>query len=210
MFNNAWDDVLADELADSRFAALLARLDELYATRTVYPLRENVFRALELTPPEAVRCVILGQDPYHGAGQAHGLAFSVPAGVRVPPSLRNIFKELHDDVGVPVPPSGDLSAWAQRGVLLLNAILTVEDGKPLAHKDLGWQWFTSAVLRHLCEREQPIVYFLWGKNAQDAAKGLPFNGLQRVVRSAHPSPLSARYGFFGSRPFGQVDIDWRL
>ena len=207
-FNNAWDDVLAGETSAPYFEAIMTALDELYARLAVYPPRDLIFRALALTPPEAVKCVIVGQDPYHGTGQAHGLCFSVPETVPAPPSLQNIFKELRGDLGVLPANGGNLTAWAEQGVLLLNTILTVEAGKPMSHAGLGWQQFTDAVLRHLNARPQPIVYFLWGAPAQRKAELLD-NPAQKVLMSAHPSPLSAHRGFFGSRPFRQVpDIVW--
>lgn len=195
-------------------------LEEEYARHTVYPAAPDIFNALRLTPPAAVKAVVLGQDPYHGAGQAHGLAFSVQPGVRPPPSLGNIFKELKDDVGITAPRGqGDLSAWARQGVLLLNAILTVREAQPLSHKNRGWELFTDAVLRAVGNSAQPAVFVMWGAHAQkkhaliDATR-------HTIIASAHPSPLSARTGFFGSRPFSRINdaligfgrptIDWRL
>ncbi|HZI44939.1 MAG TPA: uracil-DNA glycosylase, partial [Ilumatobacter sp.] len=191
-----------------------------YASRTVYPSQPHVFSALSLTPPEHVRVVILGQDPYHGAGQAHGLAFSVQPGVKPPPSLGNIFKELRADLGIAGPPGvGDLSAWARQGVLLLNAVLTVREAEPLSHRGKGWEAFTDAVLQTVSAAPEPVAFVLWGGHAQ---KKLPLIDSTRhtVIQSAHPSPLSAHNGFFGSRPFsranaalvahGQQPIDWAL
>jgi uracil-DNA glycosylase len=195
-------------------------LTEEYGGRTVYPPRPHLFRALDLTPLQNVKAVILGQDPYHGAGQAHGLAFSVQPGVRPPASLVNIFKELKSDVGITAPPGlGDLSPWAERGVLLLNTVLTVRDAEPLSHRGRGWEIFTDAILQAVNAASSPVAFVLWGAHAQ---KKLPLIDAARheVIQSAHPSPLSARTGFFGSRPFSRINdamkrfgreaIDWRL
>lgn len=185
----------------------------------VYPPASLTLRALELTPPEAVRVVLLGQDPYHGPGQAEGLSFSVPEGTRIPPSLRNIFKELSTDLGLPAPASGHLGPWAQRGVLLLNSVMTVEKGRAGAHRKRGWESFTDALIAHVATLEQPVVYLLWGAYAQAKAP-LATNPRHLVLRAPHPSPLSAYTGFLGSRPFsrtnafleasGAAPIDWSL
>lgn len=190
----------------SSFAPLWERVEKVYAEGTVYPPREQMFRAFTLTPPEAVRVVILGQDPYHEPGQANGLAFSVAPGVRIPPSLVNIRKELAEDVGGTCLTDGNLTDWAKQGVLLLNAVLSVEAGKANSHKDLGWQELTDAVVASLARLPQPIAFLLWGaqagKKAQIAAAS-PYPRL--VLQSPHPSPLSAYRGFFGSRPFSQIN-----
>ncbi|MFQ8431653.1 uracil-DNA glycosylase [Amaricoccus sp. W119] len=185
----------------------------------VYPPEPLTFRALELTPPEAVRVVLLGQDPYHGPGQAEGLSFSVPEGVRVPPSLRNIFRELSADLGLPTPAPGHLGLWARRGVLLLNAVMTVEQGKAGAHRRRGWESFTDRLISHVATLDQPVVYLLWGAYAQAKAPLLT-NPRHLVLRAPHPSPLSAHRGFLGARPFSQANafletagespIDWSL
>lgn len=185
----------------------------------VYPPAPLVFRALELTPPEAVRVVLLGQDPYHGPGQAEGLSFSVPAGVRVPPSLRNIFKELSADLGLPAPRTGHLGPWARQGVLLLNAVLTVEKGQAGAHRKRGWEGYTDALIAHVAARDQPVVFLLWGAYAQAKAP-LVTNPRHLVLKAPHPSPLSAYQGFLGCRHFsaanaflveqGVAPIDWSL
>ena len=180
---------------------------------TVFPPQDELFRALELTPPSSVRVVILGQDPYHGAGQANGLAFSVRSGVRLPPSLRNIFTELQNDLGQPPPPSGELEAWARQGVLLLNASLSVEEGAANSHAAWGWGKLCSAILSYLAEAEQYVIFVLWGSFAQQAAKesGLDLNAdsfgtrSYAVIKSAHPSPLSAYRGFLGSKPFSKIN-----
>lgn len=183
------------------------------------PPERFVFRAMQLTPPNAVKVVVLGQDPYHGPGQAEGLSFSVPVGIKTPPSLRNIFKELAADLGVPIPAHGNLVAWADRGVLLLNTVLTVEPGSPLSHKGLGWESITAHALRYVAELPGPRAFLLWGAGAAQHAAGLD-PGRHLAVVSAHPSPLSAYRGFFGSRPFSRVntflrsnrvpEIDWSL
>ncbi len=207
-------------LAPGVLEALLARTAAARLTAPVYPPEGSLFRALELTPPERVRAVILGQDPITGRGQAMGLAFSVPAGVPLPPSLRNIFRELEDDTGVQPPRSGDLTAWAERGVLLLNPVLTVEGGKANSHADWGWQAVTDAILAALSALPQPIACVLWGAHAQKKAPLLQSGAPRLLLRAPHPSPLSSYRGFFGSRPFSQINafltahgeppIDWAL
>ncbi len=219
IFHNSWDDLLADELAKPYYLTLRAELAQRYATRTVYPPKQLVYNALRLTPPENIKCVIVGQDPYHGPGQAMGLSFSVPRGVEPPPSLKNIFKELHDDTGLPLPSGGDLTPWAEQGVLLLNALLTVERGAPLSHDCLGWARVTDAVLQVVNGLPQPIVFLLWGNPAQRKAAFLN-NANHLVLKAPHPSPLSAHRGFFASQPFSQTNafltahnvkpIDWTL
>ena len=213
-----WSQVLATELAHPSWAALQKTLVAERAAGPVFPPENEVFSAFHLTPFESVRAVILGQDPYHGEGQAHGLAFSVKEGVRAPPSLLNIFKELKADVGVPIPPGGSLVPWAKRGVLLLNAVLTVRSGEPNAHKELGWERLTDGVIKALNVREAPVVFVLWGAYARKKAK-LIDTRRHRIVEGAHPSPLSAKL-WFGSKPFssanaalesmGQPTIDWSL
>ena len=190
-------------------------LDEERAGKAIYPAPGDRLRALELTPLEDVRVVILGQDPYHGPGQAHGLAFSVPDGVRTPPSLANIFRELESDCGVPPAPSGNLERWARQGVLLLNAALTVEGGRAGAHARRGWDAITDAVLAAVAARAEPTVFILWGNHARDKAARVPAlapsigretaGGPHLILTSAHPSPLSAYRGFFGSRPFSRAN-----
>lgn len=200
--------------------ALRAFLMDEYRSRTVYPPAKQVFTALQLTPPQAVKAVIVGQDPYHGPSQAHGLAFSVQPGVRPPASLVNIFKELKSDLGIVAPPGlGDLTPWARQGVLLLNTVLTVRADQPLSHRNRGWEAFTDAVLSAVSDSPQRVAFVLWGAHAQKKV-GLIDLKRHEVIQSAHPSPLSARTGFFGSRPFSQINaalasfgrepIDWRL
>ena len=187
--------------------------------KTIYPNGKNIFAALNLTPPSAVKAVILGQDPYHGPGQAHGLSFSVPAGVPPPPSLKNIFLELESDLKMQKPKSGDLTSWAKQGVLLLNTVLTVEDGKPASHRDRGWEIFTDKVIHILAMQKQPISFLLWGSFAQKKASMIP-TPPHLVLQSVHPSPLSAYRGFLGCKHFsktndflvknGRSPIDWSL
>lgn len=205
-----WDAVLQDALDEAAAGGLFDFVErERLAAEAgqgpqVYPRRQEVFNAFRLTPFEAVRVVILGQDPYHGPGQAHGLCFSVPFGVSFPPSLRNIFKELESDLGIPCPIGGDLSGWAEQGVLLLNTTLTVRDGEPGSHAGRGWETFTDAAIRRLNAGRDGLIFVLWGAHAQ---KKLPLIDPKRhrILLSAHPSPLSAYRGFFGSRPFSAID-----
>lgn len=203
----SWQAQVGAELEKPYFRALRAFVDGERARAQVYPPEGEVFTALERTPYEQVKVMILGQDPYHGPGQAHGLAFSVRPGVRPPPSLANIYKELRSEMGCPVPNHGCLFSWADQGVLLLNAVLTVRDGEPNSHKGKGWETFTDAVIRALAAREDPVVFVLWGGYAakKEALIGPP----HFVHKSAHPSPLSAQRGFFGSTPFTVVNRELR-
>ena len=202
----AWQTCLQTELDKPYFAALMQRVDEAYRTGTVYPPRQELFAAFRLTPPERVRVVILGQDPYHEPGQANGLAFSVAPGVRLPPSLRNIFEELRTDCGVTPPDSGDLTPWAEQGVFLLNSSLSVQAGAAGSHQAFGWQTFTDAVVAALAKLPQPVAFILWGAHAQKKAAIAQASRYPRLVlQSPHPSPLSAYRGFFGSRPFSAVN-----
>ncbi|WP_151734269.1 uracil-DNA glycosylase [Paenibacillus tengchongensis] len=204
MFGNDWDEVLQEETQKEYFQELRYTLAREYKQHTVYPPKEELFSALKLTPYGQTRVVILGQDPYHGAGQAHGLSFSVKPGVRVPPSLRNIYTELHDDTGAPVPNHGSLLHWAEEGVLLLNAVLTVREGQPNSHKGLGWERFTDAIMEKLNERSEPLVFILWGSHAQGKGAYIDRNR-HLVLQSPHPSPFSAHRGFLGSRPFSKAN-----
>ena len=218
--HESWLAVLGDELEQPHMVALRSFLvDEVAAGRRFYPPADRVFNALSLTPLDAVRIVILGQDPYHGAGQAMGLCFSVPPGVPPPPSLKNIHAELESDLGLPRPSTGDLTPWAERGVLLLNAVLTVSPGKPASHAGKGWEQFTDRVIRELSERRQGIVFLLWGRYAQQ--KGSIVDAARHhVLTAAHPSPYSAANGFFGCCHFsranallsgdGREPVDWAL
>ncbi|HET7231583.1 MAG TPA: uracil-DNA glycosylase [Longimicrobium sp.] len=216
---SSWHPHLGPQTQEPYFAALRDFVDRERREHTVYPPENEVFSALELTPYNAVKVMILGQDPYHGPGQAHGLAFSVRPGVTPPPSLRNIFKELKSERGCPIPKHGYLVPWAKQGVLLLNAVLTVRDGQPNSHKGKGWETFTDAAIRAVNEREQRVVFILWGGYA--ARKEALIDATRHtVLKAAHPSPLSAKRGFFGSKPFstanaalqesGQAPVDWCL
>ena len=203
-----WAALLAEELEQPYFAALCRAVTARRAAGPVYPPEADVFSAFALTPPERVRCVILGQDPYHEPEQAHGLAFSVRPGVPLPRSLRNIYKEREADLGLPPAQTGCLIPWARAGVLLINTVLTVDAGQANSHAKFGWQTFTDAVFRILWQLPQPVAFVLWGKQAQiklERAIDAPAGGPRLVPTSAHPSPLSAKRGFFGSRPFSQVD-----
>ena len=202
----AWQALLQPELDKPYFAALMQRVDEAYRTGTVYPPRQALFAAFRLTPPEKVRVVILGQDPYHEPGQANGLAFSVAPGVRLPPSLRNIFEELRTDCGVTPSGSGDLTPCAEQGVFLLNSSLSVQAGAAGSHQAFGWQTFTDAVVAALAGLPQPVAFILWGAHAQKKMAIAQASSYPRLVLQApHPSPLSAYRGFFGSRPFSAVN-----
>ena len=190
----------------NQFDNLFSKVDEAYETLVVYPPKEELFSAFELTPPEQVRVVILGQDPYHEPGQAHGLAFSVREGVKLPPSLVNIYKEREEDVGVPQTQNGDLTSWAKQGVLLLNTVLTVEHGKANSHKDYGWQAFTDHVVERLTDLPQPIAFVLWGAQARKKVAVAAKSRYPRLIlQSPHPSPLSSYRGFFGSKPFSKIN-----
>lgn len=201
------------------YQTLKEKIEAEYATKTIYPPHREIFRCLNLTPYDQVKVVILGQDPYHEQGQANGLAFSVRPGVKIPPSLINIFQECHDDVGTRIPNNGDLTAWAKQGVLLLNNVLTVQAHQANSHRLLGWETFTLNVIRLLNERERPMVFILWGRNAIEKEQYID-QTKHLVLKSVHPSPLSAYRGFFGSKPFskanqfliqtGQTPIDWQI
>ncbi len=203
-----WASILADELAKSYFRDLEVFLIDQRAAHQVFPSEENVFAALRHTPFDAVRVVILGQDPYHDVGQAHGLAFSVQPGVAIPASLQNIFKELRDDIGVTPPSHGCLTAWAKQGVLLLNTVLTVRAHEANSHRGKGWETFTDAIIQQLSNRSHKTIFVLWGKPAQTKKK-LIDRARHTIIESAHPSPLSARTGFFGSKPFSRINVALR-
>lgn len=202
----SWKTVLNDEFTLPYFETLRAHVREAYLGSTpVYPPPKLVFNAFELCPFDQVRVVILGQDPYHGAGQAHGLCFSVQDGVRTPPSLQNIYKEIKDDLGVEIPQSGNLERWARQGVLLLNATLTVEESRPASHQGIGWERFTVAVIKKLSDEKEHLVFLLWGKYAQD--KGVIIDTSKHLVlKSPHPSPFSAHSGFFGCKHFSKTNM----
>ena len=215
---NSWDEILKEEFEKEYFKKLQDFVTEEYQTQVIYPEFDHIFLALKETPYEKVKVVILGQDPYHEKGQAHGLAFSVMEGTKMPPSLRNIFKELNDDLKLEISSSGCLLPWAKQGMLLLNAVLTVQEGKANSHKGKGWEIFTDHVIEELSERKEPIVFILWGNSAISKAKFIKSH--HEIICSVHPSPLSANRGFFGSKPFsrtnailrslGQEEIDWKI
>jgi len=217
---SSWKEVLKDEFKKPYFEQVVQHLKtEKEQGKTIYPKGPLIFHAFELTPFDTVKVVIIGQDPYHGPGQAHGLSFSVQKGVAPPPSLVNIFKELHDDVGMAIPQDGNLEKWAKQGVLLLNASLTVRAGEPMSHSKIGWHHFTDAAIRAISQLKEHVVFILWGKFAQEK-KALIDTKKHLVLMSAHPSPLSAKSGFFGNHFFskanaylmkhGEDPIDWSL
>ena len=216
---NDWDDLLKDYFASEQYQTLRQFLVQEYRSHVIYPNMYDIFNALKYTAYRDVKVVILGQDPYHGPGQAHGLCFSVKQGVEPPPSLKNIFSELQKDVGIPAPKHGELTCWARQGVLLLNTVLTVREHQPNSHKGHGWEAFTDRVIELLDKKQTPIVFLLWGANARNKAR-IVTNPIHIKLEAPHPSPLSAYNGFFGCRHFskanawlqktGQEPIDWRL
>ncbi|WP_130861591.1 uracil-DNA glycosylase [Bacilliculturomica massiliensis] len=216
---NDWDGLLEEEFEKAYYLKLREFLVEEYKTRRIYPSMYDIFNALKATPYEKVKAVILGQDPYHGPGQAHGMCFSVKKGVPQPPSLVNIFKEIQDDLGIQPPGHGYLQSWAEQGVLLLNTVLTVRAGAANSHRGKGWEIFTDKIISLLNDREEPIVFLLWGGNARSKTS-LITNPRHLILTAAHPSPLSASGGFFGCRHFskanrfleecGEGPVDWRI
>lgn len=219
MIGNKWDNILNEEYNKDYFKSLIDFVKKEYKEKTIYPKQNEVFNAFRYTDFDNVKVVILGQDPYHGPNQAEGLSFSVSNEVLKPPSLKNIFKELESDLKIPFPEHNSLKPWAKQGVLLLNAVLTVEEHKPTSHKDKGWETFTNSVIKILNKREKPIVFILWGSYAR-AKKEFITNPKHYIIESAHPSPFSARNGFFGSKPFSKTneflrkndikEINWRV
>ena len=203
MINKVWDKVLEEEFKSDYFKKLGVFVKSEYKEKTIYPEYERIFDAFRYTDYDNVKVVILGQDPYHGEGEAHGLSFSVREGIKMPPSLRNIFKELESDVGVKRTQT-DLTDWAKQGVLLLNSIMTVVKDTPLSHKDKGWENFTDNVIKKLGKREEPMVFILWGSYAR-SKKCLIENSKHMIIECVHPSPLSANRGFFGSKPFSKTN-----
>ncbi len=201
-FDNDWDNVLADEFEKQYFKDIIEKVDNEYNKHRVYPAKNKIFSCFKLTPFKNVKVVILGQDPYHGEGQAHGLCFSVMPGVPTPPSLVNIYKEIVDDVGGFVPDNGYLVPWAKQGVLLLNTVLTVREGSPNSHRSLGWEEFTDAVIKKLNDSNHKIVFLLWGNNAKLKANLIDTNK-HTILYATHPSPLSATHGFFGCKHFSK-------
>jgi uracil-DNA glycosylase len=216
---NDWNSLLAEEFEKPYFLKLMQVLKEAYRSELIYPSENDLFAALQLTSYAATKIVILGQDPYHGSDQAHGLSFSVKSGVQIPPSLRNIYKELQSDVGCTIPEHGSLFSWAEQGVLLLNAVMTVKAGQANSHKKIGWQLFTNRIISLLNEREIPVIFILWGSDAAQKIE-LITNEQHHVIQSVHPSPLSSYRGFFGSKPFskanqflikqGKTPINWQI
>ena len=219
VIENDWDTLLKDEFQKTYYQNLRNFLAHEYKTQTIFPNMYDIFNALKYTSYQDVRVVILGQDPYHGVGQAHGLCFSVKKGVTPPPSLQNIFQELHEDLGCRIPEHGELTSWAKQGVLMLNTVLTVRQGQANSHMNKGWELLSDQIIRLLNERKEPIVFMLWGKNAK-MKQVLITNTHHLVLTSSHPSPYSVGYGFFGCRHFSkantflkehhQKEIDWQI
>ena len=219
MIGNDWDEVLSIVFNGEGFKRFMSVVDSEYKKDIIFPPYENIFNAFKLTPYKDVKVVIVGQDPYHGVGEAHGLSFSVKDGIKIPPSLQNIYKEMHGDIGTTIPSTGDLTPWAKQGVLLLNSVLTVKKDRPASHKDLGWEKLTDYVIKCLNAKKEPIVFILWGNFAR-SKKSLITNKHHLIIESTHPSPFSARNGFFGSRPFSKTndflrknnlkEIDWQI
>lgn len=204
MIGNDWDQILEVIENSPGFHKFMNQINNLYNNKIIYPEKHNVFRALKLTPYHNVKVVIMGQDPYHGEREANGLSFSVSKGITLPPSLRNIYKELYDDLSIERNNNGDLSDWAREGVLLLNAVLTVEKDKPASHRNFGWELLTDYIIKVLNEKNEPVVFILWGNFAKAKAKYIT-NPNHLVLTSPHPSPFSARSGFFGSKPFSKTN-----
>ncbi|MBO0448288.1 uracil-DNA glycosylase [Enterococcus sp. MJM12] len=219
IIHNSWQEILAPEFEQPYYLQLRKFLKQEYQTQKIYPNMYHIFEALELTPYEDVKVVILGQDPYHGENQAHGLSFSVQPRIKIPPSLQNIYKELQSDLNVTPVNHGYLTSWAKQGVLLLNTVLTVRAGQAYSHRGKGWEQLTDKIIEKLNERQKPVVFILWGKGAQEKIKMID-QTRHVVIASPHPSPLSAHRGFFGSRPFskandalvkfGEAPINWQL
>ncbi|MDG1483060.1 MAG: uracil-DNA glycosylase [Myxococcota bacterium] len=219
MLPESWQAVLAEEFDKPYMTALQSFLEAEYASQTIYPPLPEIFTAFQKSTYEGVRVLVFGQDPYHGPGEAHGLSFSVKPGIRVPPSLRNMYKELGTDLSCTKPNNGYLLPWAEQGVMMLNAVLTVRHKSPNSHQKQGWETFTDAVIKTISARDEPVVFILWGGKAKKKLK-LVDAERHHVITSAHPSPLSARHGFFGSKPFSRVNtqlgewgkapIDWQI
>ena len=216
---NDWDELLKEEFQKDYYQRLRQFLAYEYKHYAVYPDMYDIFNALKYTPYHAVKVVLLGQDPYHGPNQAHGLCFSVKKGVALPPSLKNIFQELNQDIGCAIPPHGELTKWAKQGVLLLNTVLTVRGGQANSHANQGWEILTDEIIKKINEKDEPVVFLLWGRNAQNKAS-LITNPKHLILKCSHPSPLSAYNGFFGCRHFsktnayliqnGLTPIDWQI
>lgn len=219
IIGNDWDEILKDEFDKAYFKEIIVFLDEAYKNKTIFPPKSEIFNALKLSSYRDTKVLILGQDPYYNPGQANGLAFSVKEGVKIPPSLKNIYKELEADLEIPIADTGSLISWAKQGVLLLNTSLTVEEKKPNSHKNIGWQIFTDAIIKILNEKERSCVFILWGNNAISKERFIT-NPKHLIIKSSHPSPLSARRGFFGSKVFSKTnqflkdnkeeEINWKI
>ncbi len=219
MIGNDWDEKLSIIWNSEGFKKFYRIVENEYATKTIFPPKDYIFNALKLTPYSNTKVVIVGQDPYHGTGEAHGLSFSVQEGIKITPSLQNIYKELESDLGIPPAQTGDLTKWAKEGVLMLNAVLTVIKDSPASHRNLGWELLTDYIIKVLNNKEEPVVFILWGNFAKEKAKYIT-NKHHYIITSPHPSPFSARSGFFGSKPFsktnnflrskGLKEIDWRI
>ena len=219
MIGNDWDLILKEEINKEYFINLLEFIKKEYQKKVIYPKQTEIFKAFRNTSYQDIKVVILGQDPYHGENQAEGLSFSVKKGISKPPSLQNIYKELNSDLGLSIPEHGSLVSWSEKGVLLLNAVLTVEANKPASHKDLGWEKFTDEVIRKVNEKNTPVVFILWGNFARSKKRFIT-NHIHYIIESPHPSPFSAYNGFFGSKPFSKTNnflisknlepIDWEI
>lgn len=219
MIGNDWDNKLEIIWNSEGFKKFYKIIENEYNTKTIFPPKDYIFNALKLTPYSNTKVVIVGQDPYHGVGEAHGLSFSVQEGIKIPPSLQNIYKELKDDLNIPIHNKGDLTKWGKEGVLMLNAVLTVEKDKPASHRNLGWELLTDYIIKILNQKEEPVVFILWGNFAKEKTKFIT-NPNHYIITSPHPSPFSARNGFFGSKPFSKTnnflksknlkEIDWDL
>ena len=219
MIGNSWDKVLKEMFDSKEYQMFFQKIEKEYHNKTIYPKKENIYNALKLTPYENVKVVIVGQDPYHGENEAHGLSFSVPKGIKLPPSLKNIYKELLNDLNIVEPNCGDLTSWAKEGVLLLNSVLTVEKDKPASHAKIGWNKYTDYIIQKINEKDKSVVFILWGNFAK-TKRELITNPKHLIITSAHPSPFSARNGFFGSKPFSKTNeylkennikpINWQL
>ena len=219
MIGNDWDKKLEVIWNSEGFKKFYRIIEKEYDTKTIFPPKEYIFNALKLTSYENTKVVIVGQDPYHGVGEAHGLSFSVQEGIKIPPSLQNIYKELNTDLGIPIHNKGDLTKWGKEGVLMLNAVLTVEKDKPASHRNKGWELLTDYIIKVLNQKEEPVVFILWGNFAKEKTKYIT-NPNHYIITSPHPSPFSARSGFFGSKPFPKTneylksknlkEIDWNL
>lgn len=219
MIGNDWDEKLKIIWESEGFKKFYKIIENEYNTKTIFPPKDYIFNALKLTPYSNTKVVIVGQDPYHGEGEAHGLSFSVQEGIKIPPSLQNIYKELNEDLKIPIANKGDLTKWGKEGVLMLNAVLTVEKDKPASHRNMGWELLTDYIIKILNQKEEPVVFILWGNFAKEKAKYIT-NTNHYIITSPHPSPFSARSGFFGSKPFSKTnnflksknikEIDWNI